>query len=592
MTAELVKNQEADLSQDTTFKLQHKPRLINELLSGDAGRVDAALSELSTDLGSSYSAVTGKDGNLLGQTQTPAQGGCYVSTKIPLLEAGATNGYFFVSRRLEKTFFNDLVERVGEQAAVSCGSDIQANTFTGGNVNANIVPVVSLLPSQESTSVLTVGDKEYLTYQFSLPVEGSDAPIVFIAGVPLETISSNRSLVLGVGLSLIGFTLGVATLLAYLVTKTITNPLRTLTKAAAEADAGNLNCHINISSHDEVGVLARSFSNMCSRLQAYIKELQESRNRMLQALTYAGDMLSSSYEREKLVKVVTETVKLATNAKASAFYLLEHEPNGVKIKPGCLIPEDFFNSERRQLIEGMIKKTDSGAIGEFAASRAGDFQLFMVPVVVKKVMLGALVAVLEDPGDSDNTTFSMMQSLAVQTATALENLKMDETLKELVITDSLTELRNIRYFNQRFSSEIELSQRHGHTMSLIVIDLDDFKQVNDTYGHQVGDEVLRQVGRLLQNNVRKSDVPARYGGEEFAVILPQTSKVMAAEVAEKLRKKTAELKIPAYPQIQISFSLGVASFPEDGADTKEILHAADHACYRAKCLGKNRTVTA
>jgi diguanylate cyclase (GGDEF)-like protein len=169
-------------------------------------------------------------------------------------------------------------------------------------------------------------------------------------------------------------------------------------------------------------------------------------------------------------------------------------------------------------------------------------------------------------------------------------------LAQLAVTDGLTGLYNHRHLHERLSLEVERSQRSGLPLSLLMLDVDHFKQFNDSYGHPAGDEVLRQLARVLTDTRRANDVVARYGGEEFALILVDTAKFTAAKVAERVRERVeAHDFSDAFPKSKknaISVSIGVATFAEDGVDAEALVRAADTALYAAKRAGRNRVVLA
>jgi diguanylate cyclase (GGDEF)-like protein len=166
-------------------------------------------------------------------------------------------------------------------------------------------------------------------------------------------------------------------------------------------------------------------------------------------------------------------------------------------------------------------------------------------------------------------------------------------LAQLAVTDGLTSLYNHRHFHERLALEVERSQRNGLPLALFMIDVDHFKKYNDRNGHPAGDEVLRQVARLLADGRRANDFCARYGGEEFAVVLVDTPKLTAAHVAEKLRLRIAEHVFPhgdGQPGGRVTVSVGVAAYPDDASDAEALVRAADAALYRAKSGGRNCVV--
>lgn len=187
-------------------------------------------------------------------------------------------------------------------------------------------------------------------------------------------------------------------------------------------------------------------------------------------------------------------------------------------------------------------------------------------------------------------------SIAVTAMVALERSQLSERSKELLhisITDPLTALLNRRSFDERLTEEIDRSRRHGHEVSLLLIDIDDFKPYNDTHGHLAGDEALRTVGGCIRAAVRNFDVLARIGGDEFAVILPATQKEGARMIAERLRAEIERAYIPyeeTQPVGRLTVSVGLGSFPADSSSLTELINNTDRALYAAKAAGKNCTM--
>jgi diguanylate cyclase (GGDEF)-like protein len=177
---------------------------------------------------------------------------------------------------------------------------------------------------------------------------------------------------------------------------------------------------------------------------------------------------------------------------------------------------------------------------------------------------------------------------------ALSGIALSDRLTTLAVRDGLTGLYNQSYIKARLQEEILRSERYKSALSLMMIDLDDFKPLNDRYGHVVGDRILRAFGELLQDVIRSSDIAGRYGGEEFLVILPQTSCLDAAAAAERIRKEIAlfPFRISAGEEkaCRITISIGVYASPFLSQKTEEIIGLADAALYRAKKEGKNKVV--
>jgi diguanylate cyclase (GGDEF)-like protein len=179
---------------------------------------------------------------------------------------------------------------------------------------------------------------------------------------------------------------------------------------------------------------------------------------------------------------------------------------------------------------------------------------------------------------------------------AIDNARLHAEVKRMAMTDAVSGLANRRAFNDFLEAEMTRASRYNHALSLIILDLDSFKEYNDKWGHPAGDVRLREIADVLRANVRDPDLAARYGGEEFAVILPNTSKSGALQLAERLRR-AAEISAPYRnggdaPISGYTISLGVATYPVDAASIEELLLAADNAELTAKRLGKNRVYAA
>ncbi len=201
----------------------------------------------------------------------------------------------------------------------------------------------------------------------------------------------------------------------------------------------------------------------------------------------------------------------------------------------------------------------------------------------------------ENAGSTESgLNLAVAAAVAEDTSLALANLKVHETLHEQSIRDSLTGLYNRRFLEEFLLRELARADRKKHPLSVITMDIDHFKRINDALGHGAGDIVLRRVGLLLQGFVRQSDIACRVGGEEFSVLLPEASMQIATQRAEAIRLAIQELKLKYEDQTlsAITASLGVAAFPDHGTTPAALLHAADQALYDAKYRGRDRVESA
>lgn len=215
-----------------------------------------------------------------------------------------------------------------------------------------------------------------------------------------------------------------------------------------------------------------------------------------------------------------------------------------------------------------------------------------VPMVSQGEVIGLLVI----SGAADNETLNrdVIASLAEQLGLAISNVLLRETLRQQSTTDALTGLYNRRFFNDAFNRELLRAQRNETACSVVMIDLDHFKRVNDTYGHDAGDLVLKAAAQKIVGRVRASDLVCRYGGEELVLLLPDCTADAAATCAENIRRSFAEISINHLGQniSNVTASFGVASSPGHGQQGEELLKAADRALYAAKNAGRNRVVLA
>jgi len=207
--------------------------------------------------------------------------------------------------------------------------------------------------------------------------------------------------------------------------------------------------------------------------------------------------------------------------------------------------------------------------------------------------IGRLLLYPPRDGTFDEESEQLAHWLAAQASIAIENERLHRTVKRQAITDELTQLANRRRFTETLAVEVRRAERFGDPLALVLADLDDFKLINDQYGHQAGDEVLRLFADVLRENVRDFDLPVRYGGEEFAVLLPETGLDGAERLARRLQNALLRLRLREVggDEPPVTASFGVAAFPS-ARSAEELLSAADGALYRAKAAGKNRVALA
>jgi diguanylate cyclase (GGDEF)-like protein len=222
---------------------------------------------------------------------------------------------------------------------------------------------------------------------------------------------------------------------------------------------------------------------------------------------------------------------------------------------------------------------------------SGFESLHVLPLLVKDEVLGIFAIAARRPAAFASDRREMLGVVANQVAISMQNGRMVQSLEEQATTDGLTGLVNHRTFQERFQVMLGRADRHRFRVAVLLTDIDHFKKVNDTYGHPVGDAVLKRVAAILKASARKIDIVARYGGEEFALVLEGTDRAGARQLAERIREEVAQQSFESSKgPFRITLSLGLAVYPDDGKAKQDIIAGADQALYLAKHSGRNRTV--
>lgn len=217
--------------------------------------------------------------------------------------------------------------------------------------------------------------------------------------------------------------------------------------------------------------------------------------------------------------------------------------------------------------------------------------VFVLPLLYEKDLLGILVVLSEDTNALNPYQIELLKVLGNQASISIANAQFHEEIEKLAITDGLTGLFNHRHFQERLNQEFHRIGRFPEPISLLIIDLDHFKEINDSYGHPVGDSVLKEISNIIRKTIRNIDVPARYGGEEFAVILIGTEARGALKMAERLRKAVMKKTFSAYGKgFQTTVSIGISTYQDDIHSKEELIEKADKALYHAKNSGRNCSV--
>ncbi|MEW5922646.1 MAG: GGDEF domain-containing protein [Candidatus Zixiibacteriota bacterium] len=228
---------------------------------------------------------------------------------------------------------------------------------------------------------------------------------------------------------------------------------------------------------------------------------------------------------------------------------------------------------------------------DYAPLKLNTRAIMLVPMVAHGRTNGILLAESPQVGAFGEKDLKILSVVARSAAMALENATLHKKMEELTITDELTGIYNYRYFAQKLKEEQRRAARYDLPLSLIMLDIDWFKKFNDTYGHEVGNIVLKGITRVVRMCIRDVDIFARYGGEEFVIILPQTPSDEVAKIGERIRNSIESTPFgggDGIPELKVTVSVGVSSFPENGKPNEELLSVVDQALYRAKGSGKNK----
>jgi diguanylate cyclase (GGDEF)-like protein len=214
--------------------------------------------------------------------------------------------------------------------------------------------------------------------------------------------------------------------------------------------------------------------------------------------------------------------------------------------------------------------------------------VLVLPLTRGDQVLGAITLAAQRPHQYPSATREMLRVISHQLGVSLQNARMYQSMEERATTDGLTGLTNHRAFQERLGHLHALAERTQHAYAIILTDIDHFKSINDTYGHPIGDQVLKRVAALFAGRARKVDIVARYGGEEFVLVLPDTDAVGAEHFANKLREELAEQVMTSeHGSFKITVSMGVAAFPGDGNGRVALIEKADQALYACKEGGRN-----
>ena len=319
-----------------------------------------------------------------------------------------------------------------------------------------------------------------------------------------------------------------------------------------------------------------------------------------QAVNFIDDL-------KRLISIILDKAIETVNAEKGSLMLYDSSDNTLQVKVVFGLKDKKHEDDiNNGIVECTKLKPDSGIAGKVFTEKKSIItnlggndprfnqlsadsnvsSLICVPLIAKGECIGIINITNKKNGKLFNKKdLEFVEALANQAAIAVDNAQ----LYELATKDGLTKLYIHRHFYFLLESEIKRVQRYHHVLSLIMMDIDNFKHVNDTYGHLVGDMVLKEIAATIQKTIRHVDIPARYGGEEFTIILPETAALNAVTIAERLRQRISEIEVRVDDKtvIKPTVSMGIAEFPNAADNIKDLIDFADKALYVSKENGKN-----
>jgi diguanylate cyclase (GGDEF)-like protein len=565
----------ARIGRDTT--------LAAALRSGDRQQIEAAVRRLLTTTNAKRIALT-SDGALLANVGDPR-------ASFPARRSLVADGRPVAVLQVSVVDAQDYAERVRRV------TQLETIVRLGGRVIASTIPAAGSAQLPQHTGTVAIGGQDYRAASFAAPGFLGERLQVSVLEPEAQTAADIRNGRLVAGLVLAGFFL-LALVSALVVSRSLNRQIEDFLAAARRLGSGDFSAAAPTRGRDQFAELGEEFNKMSAQLEGRLKELGEERLRLELSLRRIGETFASNLDRDGLLEIVVRTAVDAVDAQGG-HALMQRERDGALeavARAGTVTDGDrpgaAAEAERRVL-----------AVGEPAFANADGGHALAHPLRagpaagVHADTVTGLISVWRADRPFSHRERELFHYLAGQAAVSVENVGLHETVERQAVTDELTGLSNRRRFQETMGAEVERSKRFGQALGLVMLDIDDFKSVNDTYGHQQGDIVLREVAKILRASSREIDEPARYGGEELAVVLPGTDLEGAFNLAERVREGIEALRLPivgdedAEP-LRITASFGAAALPGSAEDVRGLVAAADEALYQAKRSGKNRTVGA
>jgi diguanylate cyclase (GGDEF)-like protein len=558
---------------DAASAIGKDQRLADALAGGKSQDVQRRLDLLAKREAVAYVQMKITDNGTFVSGATPAVGS---ATRRLVSEAGKATGQLTVGALSPKQYADQISALTSSEVVID-DADGQRLTTTQTNVADADLP---------EHGPATVAGTDYRVASFTVPGVGGQLSVTLLMP-DRDSASPTSTPSLAAAAAFLGF-LALAFLFAVAVSRRLQSEIQRLLEAAQRLGAGDFSVTVPADGHDEFAALGQEFNKMARQLQSRLEELQTERERLQESIRRVGQSVAAGLDRVGVLEIVVQTAVEGVSAAAGRATMRGPDDRLQEVaRTGE--PEAF----RRALHAAEAAVIDAGQVAEIQVGGASALAAPLGANEAGDQVIG-IVSVARGDHAFTATERELFAYLTNQASVSVENVDLHETVQKQAVTDELTGLFNHRRFQEVMAVEVERARRYGHEMGLIMLDIDNFKQVNDTYGHLQGDLVLREVARVLRQSSREIDEPARYGGEEMAVALPQTDLEGAYQFAERVRRAVEDLRLPlpsGEGALKVTASFGVASLATaDHADKDALVAAADTALYEAKRAGKNRTV--
>ena len=424
------------------------------------------------------------------------------------------------------------------------------------------------------------------------------------AGEVNSAISESRLLI---GAIIVAFLL-LALATSVFVVRALQGQINQFLEAARRLASGRFDQRVRVEGSDEFAQLGDEFNSMSEQLKAKIEEVERKRRELEETIRRVGRAVASGLDRQGVLELTVQTALHACEAESGRALPVDGRVLQ-KTQAGAADPQlvaALEDAERAAFSVGPGTRAELldpppggvarvGRQGPTAIERDGVHALAL-PLRARLGSRGhasyvGVISIARRERRFTSEDAELLEYLAGQAVISIENVDLHEMVQTQAITDELTGLANLREMHGALDREFERLRRFETPLGFVLLDLDNFKQVNDSFGHPQGDEVLVEVANVLRELTRDIDEPARHGGEEFAVVLPQTDVDGAALLAERMREAIEQLRVPRVgggEALRMTASFGVAAVPASAADKDGLIAAADAAMYRAKHTGKNR----